>query len=520
MAVNSYLIYEKLNNCFFRKLGRCTTECKIRYVTIYNPQIKMRSSTVYIIVDPRIFPENDSDEKCLLAVLGKPDVQAIENSMHDILCVEREVGLGGLYENLQEIIEYYNSWEDKMAQLLIGGSGLDRLCSISVPYFRNPLTVQNANFEMIGVGETQEIKYPYNFREGESDYLSEEWIESALNADFDIFSKKGPFVFNYIEAHKSLLMNIFMDEAFVAQICVDANHTDFVVEDFIRITILAKYVKQYLKYNAAALSANENRFAGQLKKYVGGSDNQKELQLSVRMKKWKTDGTYMCCVFEKDDERVRNISSEYFCRKCQEFFPESVAFLQEEKVFLLLNLSCDENEDDEIRQAMESLDDFAKEYLLFAGVSFPFEMFYDCRDYFSQANALLKLRDEIDASGRIYSFEEYKLKYAVKYGMASLPLKTLIPRGLNQLIAYDRENNGELFVTFKAYIKNYLNISDTANELFVHRSTFKYRLDKIKQILGPDFEEHNEQMYLQMLLFELEGSSAEEKNAYGESQVC
>lgn len=501
MAVNSYLIAEKLKGCFFKKLDKCTTECKIRYVTIYNPQIKMCGNTAYIVVDTHIFVQDNASEKCLLIVLGNPDEAMLENTVHDVLCVEKAVGLGGLYENLQEIMEYYNSWEDELSRMLLNGTSLSRMCSVSVPYFRNPLTVQNESFELIGVGETEDIRYPYNFREGESDYLSEEWVESALNAPFDIFSRKGPFVFNYIKAHESLLMNIFINNAFVAQICVDANHNNFVIEDFIRVSILAGYVKLYLKYNSSSLSSDKSRFSLQIKNYVNGRDNLSELKLTARIKKWKMDDSYVCCVMEKTDERIKNISYEYFCKKCLDRIEDSVAFPYGENVYMLVRLG--ENSQ-RIQTLQQQLDNFAGEYGFFAGVSFVFEQFGECRDFFEQAKAIVQLRENTRSAQRVCFFEKCKLDYVIRYGMDSLPLYTFITPGLKELMNYDEENNAEMLITLKTYLKNSLNMTETANELFVHRSTLKYRLEKIRQILGVEFEEYHEQMYLQMLLYELE----------------
>ena len=66
----------------------------------------------------------------------------------------------------------------------------------------------------------------------------------------------------------------------------------------------------------------------------------------------------------------------------------------------------------------------------------------------------------------------------------------------------DEENGTEYFRTLRLYLDNHFNAVQTARELFIHRSTFLYRLERIKAILGTDFNNKDEILYL-MLSFRL-----------------
>lgn len=54
------------------------------------------------------------------------------------------------------------------------------------------------------------------------------------------------------------------------------------------------------------------------------------------------------------------------------------------------------------------------------------------------------------------------------------------------LFQYDRSRHGELFATPQAYLESGFNNQETANKLFVHRHTLRYRLDRIAAITGKD----------------------------------
>ncbi len=78
----------------------------------------------------------------------------------------------------------------------------------------------------------------------------------------------------------------------------------------------------------------------------------------------------------------------------------------------------------------------------------------------------LKLFMEIDNSNALLSFYQ----------------ETIAP-----LIDYDRKYDAELVTTLRAYMKH-LNINKAAEELFVHRHTLKYRLNKVKILTGFDIK--------------------------------
>ena len=66
-------------------------------------------------------------------------------------------------------------------------------------------------------------------------------------------------------------------------------------------------------------------------------------------------------------------------------------------------------------------------------------------------------------------------------------LSEFVPKSINNLMLYDRDNKTNLLNTFEVFLKNNSNATHTARELFVHYKTILYRLDKVKEISGIDF---------------------------------
>ena len=57
---------------------------------------------------------------------------------------------------------------------------------------------------------------------------------------------------------------------------------------------------------------------------------------------------------------------------------------------------------------------------------------------------------------------------------------------------HDDSSGSDYMRTLRCYLDNHCNVVQTARELFIHRSTLLYRLEKIKEILESDLSSPDE----------------------------
>ena len=67
-----------------------------------------------------------------------------------------------------------------------------------------------------------------------------------------------------------------------------------------------------------------------------------------------------------------------------------------------------------------------------------------------------------------------------------------MPEGLQKLYNYKKPQRDDLIITLRAYLDRNLNLSKTAQDLYVHYKTAVYRIEKIEKITGIDFDNANE----------------------------
>ncbi|MBQ2895604.1 MAG: helix-turn-helix domain-containing protein [Oscillospiraceae bacterium] len=50
------------------------------------------------------------------------------------------------------------------------------------------------------------------------------------------------------------------------------------------------------------------------------------------------------------------------------------------------------------------------------------------------------------------------------------------------MLSHDNEHNTSYFPTLKSYLDNNFNLTDTAQDLYIHRTTLLYRLKKMEEL--------------------------------------
>ena len=97
-------------------------------------------------------------------------------------------------------------------------------------------------------------------------------------------------------------------------------------------------------------------------------------------------------------------------------------------------------------------------------------------------------------------FHDYVMSYMLDACCRELPVETLMGRGLRELLAYDKARGTQHVKTLDCYLRNECSASQTARELYVHRTSLLKRLEKIKQVLNDDLESPNHRLYYRVCL--------------------
>ncbi len=85
--------------------------------------------------------------------------------------------------------------------------------------------------------------------------------------------------------------------------------------------------------------------------------------------------------------------------------------------------------------------------------------------------------------------------------LRSDPARTAYYRDLlSSLRRYDSEHHGDLVRTLAAYLRHGGNSTQTANALYLHRNSLRYRLARIQALLGLDPDDPDARLALSIAL--------------------
>ena len=85
--------------------------------------------------------------------------------------------------------------------------------------------------------------------------------------------------------------------------------------------------------------------------------------------------------------------------------------------------------------------------------------------------------------------------YMLQNASGEFPVKICDSEKVRLLWEYDKEHQTEFYKTLKVYLENNENAVQSARELFIHRSTFLYRLERIKEMTGLDLNNPDMRLY-------------------------
>jgi DNA-binding PucR family transcriptional regulator len=96
--------------------------------------------------------------------------------------------------------------------------------------------------------------------------------------------------------------------------------------------------------------------------------------------------------------------------------------------------------------------------------------------------------DEQDPDSRILWFEDTGAYRLLLPAMSDDPaeLERFYSDTISPLVAYDEQYGTELVLTLEAFLANDASMAATYKQLFTHRHTIRYRLERVKELTGLD----------------------------------
>ncbi|GEC18430.1 hypothetical protein PHY01_07130 [Pseudonocardia hydrocarbonoxydans] len=127
------------------------------------------------------------------------------------------------------------------------------------------------------------------------------------------------------------------------------------------------------------------------------------------------------------------------------------------------------------------------------GISRPHDDVVELPSALNEARTALSAAHRL-GGGNAFLYEELGIVRLLLGSGDDPDLMTFVEEVTGPLLTYDRDNDGSLIRTLRAFFDADCSQRVAAERLFVHHKTLRYRLERIKQLTGLDLSRHEDRM--------------------------
>jgi sugar diacid utilization regulator len=344
-------------------------------------------------------------------------------------------------------------------------------------------------------GSTEQQSQPVALPKAINELIKDEQFHQAG-------SNEGLFVYpSYPCDERYLCCNVFSGKQYVARlispISPDEKASDKgAAQLFLHFCNYA--AELYLRYADDRYVRHQNDRLHQLVKTIiqqPGERSAKKAESVLRDYGWEMSHSYSVVKLRFFEGVEPEGTALYLSKQLLSEWPHSCALSLENCIVWVVNLTLSET-----RLAVQSFDQslayIVREYICKAGISDMCNDFLNLRSYYIQAEAALEIGQKRDPHFWNYRFDSYILAYMLEQMTGDFSGEQLCSKALYTLREYDMKYNTEYSKTLYYYISCRFNISLAAKKMYVHRTTFIRRLERIREISGIDIDNADELLHL------------------------
>ena len=476
----------------------------------------LEENTVYVLQEGTLLRMLSArvwmPEQILLIVLdnreGKRLPGMVERMLPDtpIIRLQGENCRTDVLNELLRIFRRYGSWETHLMDLQAEFASVEEMLYDSMEILQNPLLLfyddMSVRAEVTRTALPEKVRFwrmkdPEKQIERINEILQDPYLAQQMQ---QTGAYPGP---EEVMGIRSFMLNLFPHKRTSYFLCVMEQEKKLDEADRDLLEILCAQICYQLK------SAGENRSRRVRQREViltrllqDPACDYGQFSRELTETGWSKEHRYLCLVLHMSYPDKRRLPADTVCGSLEERFEGCCSFAMEGEILTYFNLTLCRKTQEEISF---ELTPFIRDSFLKAGYSREIGGHEYLKQLYAQAAAALALGTDRAPHIWIHQFDTYALDYLLEQMKGSLPGELLCHPGLWKLYEQDRQSDTQYTQTLFTYLNKNQNAVHSAKELGIHRSTFLYRLEKIRETVRCDFDNPEEMLYLQLSFRFLEG---------------
>lgn len=262
------------------------------------------------------------------------------------------------------------------------------------------------------------------------------------------------------------------------------------------LNYLSGYIESaYSRYGAFKnFSLNLKMLKESILRIVDGEDGNvgklEELMCNVP----QSEDEYYLIQFRTNFTGDANIYEDYICCQLEIKWRGAICIAKDSHILMLLNITSYSslNKNDFFQEMVL----FLRDSLLVAGISRKFTDLNDLHAAYNQTNIVLTLGPTQNATSWYFKFDDYALDYLLKNGCGDFTSDQVCSNALVILRRHDKKYNTQYYLTLYEYMKSQYNSTKAAKSLYIARSSFLNRLDRIHELTNINISDWTDRVYL------------------------
>lgn len=509
MKLSSMVIYERISEHYEAYFLTCAdTEYGYSRPKIYIPGSFLEQGQFYIAraEELPVLSKDWAGANVCVICLGKIPDKARKFSIN-LIEIQRYSSREQVFNQVLEIYEIYDSYERELNKSILEQTGFQTAVSVFERMFGNPLAIVDMDFHYLAKSENLgKTKETVELLEDERGNMSLDIVNSVkFDPVFNQVSKcRKAFLYvnNILNISLNLCLNIWYGKKQAARVLVFQVNRPFTEGDYYLMDACSRWI--HLLYEQFVFSNESDRLSLShllIQMLDGYQVSAYMLEQAVRNHSFSVNDTYILYYIQLSEDDRRSKTAGYLCRNFMTRFSDAVAFEYKDNIVLLLDLSLTEGKDRknkkiDVQQLESKLTYIFRDSILKTGRSRKFRDIYKIYEYYMQACAALEIGCKIQPTIWHHDFEEYAFIYLLEKCISSAPMETLCDSGVLKLREYDRKHHTSYSETLKAFFLYRFNATHAARALYIHRTTFIERMERIKHILKNDLNDNDQCLHM------------------------
>lgn len=364
-----------------------------------------------------------------------------------------------------------------------------------------PLAVFNRNFVLLGYTDDYFHDFPEMRERMVDQQMSQQDIKELLqNQDYlNAEDEKKIFIYPPRPSDQNqLCYNMRFSGEYSARILMRLPEYQVHSGVYQLFASFVKYVENlYLNNLRRYPSENQDDTLHHLFKKYLFHPRRKDFEVdfqALSMYNWHRNDEYQLIVLQIFGVREFEQGAPYLCQQLERMFEYSCTFRTDREIIWIINCTREKKctKEDFSSRVTYLIRDFGCK----AGLSNRFHDFTLLSNYRRQADIALEIGNKKDSYRWLYTFKEYTLDYMMNQATVLFSPEQLAHEGLQQLQAYDDEHETEFVKTLYYYIIHQFNASVAAQKLYIHRTTFIRRMERIEGLVSIKMDDPDELLHI------------------------